>query len=129
MLRTGQKLRTATSTVQAITRMMNHSGVPDADGDDGIGNTTAAEELSIALKANRIVSQLSQAKLPDRTNHIWVTMMIAPATLATGCGAKSPKGTTSCAKWLPATSIRCSGLGRWWKNQLSGPGIGCVSWW
>ena len=44
-------------------------------------------------------------------------------------GEQQPKGTTSWAKWLPATSTRCSGLGRWWKNQLSGPGIGCVSWW
>ncbi len=46
------------------------------------------------------------------TSHSWVTTMIAAATLATGCGANNPNGTTSWAKWLPATSIRCSGLGR-----------------
>ena len=83
----------------------------------------------MALHANRIVTQLSQAKLPDATSHSWVTTMIAAAMLATGCGANNPNGTISCEKWLPATSIRCSGFGRWWKNQLSGPGMGCVSWW
>ena len=55
-----------------------------------------------ALNASRIVTQLSQAKLPDATSQSWVTTMIAAATAATGCGANKPNGTTSCAKWLPA---------------------------
>ncbi|CPA83087.1 Uncharacterised protein [Mycobacterium tuberculosis] len=38
--------------------------------------------------------------------------MIAAAMLAAGCGVNNPNGTTSWAKWLPATSIRCNGLGR-----------------
>ena len=59
-----------------------------------------------------IVSQFSQAKLPESTSHSWVTITIAAAMLATGCGANSANGTTSWAKWLPATSTRCSGLGR-----------------
>ncbi len=83
----------------------------------------------MALHANRMVTQFSQAKLPDATSHSWVTAMIAAATLATGWGANNPNGTSSCETWLPATSIRCSGLGRRWKNQLNGPGMGCVSWW
>ena len=71
-----------------------------------------------------IVSQFSQAKFPDATSHNCVTMTTAPATEPTGCGANNANGATSCEKWLPATSTRCSGLGRWWKNQLSGPGMG-----
>lgn len=66
----------------------------------------------MALHASRIVTQLSQAKLPDATSQSWVTTMIAAAPPATGCGANNPNGTTSWAKWFPATSTRCSGLGR-----------------
>ena len=83
----------------------------------------------MALNARTIVTQLSQEKLPDATSHSWVTTTMPAATLATGCGANNPNGTMSWAKWLPATSTRCSGLGRWWKNQLNGPGMGWVSWW
>src|ERR1700756_493954 len=129
MLRTGQMLRNTTSTVNATTRAENQTGGSASAGAFGSGSNAAAAEWSIALNARMIVSQFSHAKFPESTSHNWVTMMIAPATLATGCGAHNPNGTSSWAKWLPATSIRCSGLGRWWKNQLSGPGIGCVSWW
>lgn len=76
-----------------------------------------------------MVSQFSQAKFPDSTSHSWVTTMSPAATLATGCGVKSRNGTTSWVTWLAATSTRCTGLGSRWKNQLSGPGIGWVSWW
>ncbi|PQM45663.1 hypothetical protein C1Y40_04176 [Mycobacterium talmoniae] len=66
----------------------------------------------MALHAKMMVTQFSQAKFPEATSHSWVTMMIPAATLATGCGANNPNGTTSWATWLPATSTRCSGLGR-----------------
>ena len=75
-----------------------------------------------------IVTALSQAKLPLSISHSWVTMMLAAAMPATGCGVNSRKGTTSWATWLAATSTRCNGIGRWWNHQLSGPGIGWVSW-
>lgn len=75
------------------------------------------------------MSQFSQAKLPDTTSQSWVRMTIAAAALATGCGVNSATGTTSCAKWLAAVSTRWTGRGSRWKNQLSGPGMGCVSWW
>ena len=42
-----------------------------------------------------MVSQFSHEKLPDATSHNCVTMMIAAAVLATGCGAKRPNGTMS----------------------------------
>ncbi len=45
-------------------------------------------EVSTTEHAMTMVSQLSQAKLPDATSHSWVTMMTAAATLAAGCGAK-----------------------------------------
>ena len=102
----------STATVKATTRPANHCGGVDSPGCAGIGSTIAADESSMALNARMIVTQLSQAKLPDATSHSWVTTTIAAATLATGCGANNPNGTTSWAKWLPATSIRCSGLGR-----------------
>src|ERR1700738_4047629 len=111
-LRTGQKLSTTTRTVNAITSPTNHSGAPGSAGGAGIGSTAAAAELSIALKARVIVSQFSQAKLPESTNHSWVMTTIAAAALATGCGANNPNGTTSWVKWWTATSTRCSGLGR-----------------
>ncbi len=76
-----------------------------------------------------MVIQFSQAKLPDSTSHSCVATMIPAAYEATGCGVNSNTGTTSWVTWLAAHSTRCSGFGRWWKNQLSGPGIGCVSWW
>ncbi len=60
-----------------------------------MGSTLRAADCSIALHASKIVSQLSQEKLPDITNHSWVTMMITAAMLAIGCGANSPNGTTS----------------------------------
>ncbi len=81
-------------------------------GCSGMGSTAATDDASIALQPSRIVNQFSQAKLPDATSHSWVMTTIAPAMLATGCGANKPNGTISCAKWLPRTSTRCSGLGR-----------------
>ncbi len=95
-----------------MTSPANHTGGPGSGGGSGSGSTAAAEDWSIALTARMIVTQFSHAKLPDSTSHNCVTMTIAAATLATGCGANSANGTTSWAKWLPATSTRCSGLGR-----------------
>src|SRR5689334_4414940 len=112
MLRTGQYVMNSTAAVKATTRAANHCGVGDSAGCAGVGRTAATDESSMALKARMIVTQLSHAKLPDVTSQSWVTTTIAAATLATGCGANNPNGTTSWAKWLPATSIRCSGLGR-----------------
>ncbi|CAM5244260.1 hypothetical protein SXANM310S_04140 [Streptomyces xanthochromogenes] len=79
--------------------------------------------------ARTTVSQFSQAKFPESTSHNWVQMIRQAAMLATGCGVNRAMGTTSWTTWLAATSTRCRGFGRWWKNQLSGPGIGWVSWW
>ena len=76
-----------------------------------------------------MVRKLSHEKFPLSTNQACVSTMIAPAIDATGCGANRKNGTTSWAKKLPSTSMRWSGLGRWWKNQLRLLGIGCVSWW
>src|SRR5215218_3991495 len=104
MLRTGQKLSTTVAAVNAITKTANQSGGP--------GRAGAAPGAAIALKPRTMVTQFSQAKLPDSTSHSWVTITIAPAIPATGCGANSANGTISWAKWLPATSTRCSGLGR-----------------
>src|SRR4051812_28453598 len=87
-------------------------------------STVETVDVSTTLPASTIVNQFSQAKLPERTSHSWLTTMTAAAPLATGCGANRPNGTISWTTWLPATSIRCSGLGIRWKNQLSGPGIG-----
>src|ERR1700757_2835708 len=112
MLRTGQYVMNSTAALNAITGQANHSTGGGHAECAGIGKTVANEESSMALNANRIVTQLSQAKLPDATNHSWVITTIPPATLATGCGANNPNGTMSWAKWLPATSTRCSGLGR-----------------
>src|SRR3954470_9699009 len=99
MLRTGQKLSTTVAAVNAITKTANQSG--------GLGSAGPAAGAATALKPRTIVTQFSQAKLPESTNHSWVTITIAPAMPATGCGANSAKGTTSWAKWLPATSTRC----------------------
>ena len=129
MLRTGQKLSTTVRTVAASTAATNHTGASGTGGGVDTGTTRENAVASTALNASRIVSQFSHAKLPEATSHSCVTITIPAATDATGCGANSANGTTSCATWLPATSIRCSGLGRWWKNQLNGPGIGWVSWW
>src|ERR1700731_4804185 len=118
-----------TAPVNARARPTNHDGGADHAGCAGMLKSVASAESSMALNARTIVTQLSQAKLPDATSHSWVTTTMPAATLATGCGANNPNGTTSWAKWLPATSTRCSGLGRWWKNQLNGPGMGWVSWW
>src|ERR1700677_4793542 len=112
MLRTGQHLLSRTAALKVTTRPANHDGEGDRAGAAGTGSSLAAHDWSIALNARMIVSQLSQAKLPDATSHSWVMTMIAAETLAPGCGANSPNGTTSCAKGLAATSIRCSGLGR-----------------
>ena len=84
--------------MNTITRPANHEGGAESAGCAGIGSSAAADESSMALNARTIVTQLSQAKLPDATSHSWVTTMIAAATLATGCGANNPTGTTSCAK-------------------------------
>src|SRR5436309_6881616 len=102
----------STAPVKAITGTANHSGGGGQAGCAGSGISAAIEESSIALNASTIVTQLSQAKLPDATSHSWVTTTIPAATLATGCGVNNPNGTTSWATWLPATSTRCSGLGR-----------------
>src|SRR5689334_1041908 len=103
MFRTGQKLSTTDTAVNATTSAENQSG---ALGSACVSGT------AMALQPRMIVSQFSQAKLPDNTSHSCVTITIAPATLAIGCGANSANGTTNWAKWLPATSTRCSGLGR-----------------
>src|SRR6516162_1359873 len=102
----------STAPVNVITGPANHGGGADHAGCAGISKSVANDESSMALNARTIVTQLSQAKLPDATNHSWVTTTIPAATLATGCGANNPNGTMSWAKWLPATSTRCSGLGR-----------------
>src|SRR5690348_6048316 len=99
MLRTGQKLNQTPTAVNAITNAANQIGGPGRSRGAG---------AAIALTASTMVSQFSQAKLPDSTSHSWVTITTAPATPATGCGANSANGTTNCAKWLPATSDRKS---------------------
>src|SRR5579875_1814064 len=112
-----------------MTSASYHGGAGARGGGAGSGSARPASEVSTTEDAMTIVSQLSQAKLPEATSHSWVTIMTAAATLAAGCGANSASGAASCAAWLPSTSARCSGSGRWWKNQLSGPGIGWDSWW
>src|SRR6516164_9527074 len=102
----------STAPLNAITNPANHTGGAGHTGCAGAPKSVANEESSMALNANIIVTQLSQAKLPDTTNHSWVITTMPPATPATGCGANNPNGTMSWAKWLPATSTRCSGLGR-----------------
>src|SRR5689334_2370614 len=108
-----------TDAVTAVTTTSYQSGAAGRAGGRGRGSTEAASEPATAGRASTIVSQLSQAKLPESTSHSWVAMMTPAAALATGCGVNNKKGTTSWAKWLAATSTRCNGLGRWWKNQLS----------
>ncbi len=121
MLRTGRWLRPSSSADTARTTTTYHSGASGTSG--------ASAGNAITGRASTIVIQFSQAKLPDSTSHSCVTIIRAAAAVATGCGANSANGTTSWVTWLAATSTRCNGFGRWWKNQLSGPGIGCVSWW
>ncbi len=86
-------------------------------------------EKSTAVTASTIVSQFSHEKLPDRTSHSWVRIIRQAAPVAIGCGVNRNTGTTSWVTWLAPASTRCRGRGSRWKNQLSGPGIGCVSWW
>src|SRR5689334_3942407 len=86
----------------------------------------ATSDPSTVDTAMTMVSQFSQAKLPEATNHSWVTINNSAATVATGCGVNSRNGTPSWATWLAATSTRCSRSGSRWKYQLNGPGIGCV---
>lgn len=126
MLSTGCRLRNRTRAVTAQTRTANHTG---ADREAAAGGGPASPVKSTADTARVIVSQFSQAKLPDSTSHSCVAMTAPAAYEATGCGVNSRTGTTSCVTWLAAHSTRCRGGGRWWKNQLSGPAIGCVSWW
>ena len=76
-----------------------------------------------------MVRKFSHAKLPLSISHSCVTTMITAAAVATGCGANSRNGTTSCVPWLASTSTLCSDGGNRWKERLSGPGIGWVSWW
>ncbi len=121
MLRTGRWLRNTSSAATARTTTSYQSGAADTDGGSA-GNRTAD-------RASTMVIQFSQEKFPDSTSHSWVKIISAAAAVATGCGVNSRKGTTSCVTWFAATSTRCRGRGRWWKNQLSGPGIGWVSWW
>src|SRR5262245_45981882 len=93
------------------------------------GRTWASNDPSTAAQASAMVRKFSHEKLPLSTNHDCVTMMITAAMDESGSGANRNQGTTSCAAWLAATSTLWSGLGRWWKYQLNGLGIGWVSWW
>src|SRR5690606_21225885 len=93
----------------------------------GSGTRGASDGSRRAERASTTVIQFSHAKLPDSTSHSWVRIISAAAAEATGGGANTRNGTTSWVTWLAAASTRCSGRGRWWKNRLSGPGIGCVS--
>src|SRR5690606_38892772 len=129
-LRAGHQLSTSSTAPTATTTTANHSGVgPYARSGARDGTRPETTSSLTAEKASTIVTQLSQAKFPDSTSHSWVTTTTAAAHIATGCGARRRTGTTSWVTWLARTSTLCSGPGRWWKNQLSGPGIGWVSWW
>lgn len=121
MLSTGRWLRNSRNAATARTTTTYQSGA------SGVAGGSAGS--SRAGTASTIVIQLSQEKLPDSTSHSWVRIIRDAAAVAIGCGVKSRNGTISWVTWLAATSTRCSGLGSRWKNQLSGPGIGCVSWW
>ena len=83
----------------------------------------------MAEKASTMVIRLSHEKLPETSSQAWVTTITRADRRATGWGANRPNGTSSWVAWLASTSARCRGLGRWWKNQLRGPGRGWVSWW
>src|SRR5918999_991323 len=110
-------------TVSATTIAAYHPGGGSRCAGRGAPGQASAEA------ARTTASQLSQEKFPETISHSWVTMMIAAARLAYGCGANRPNGTMSWVRWLATTSTLCSGPGNRWKYQLSGPGIGCVSWW
>ena len=95
----GRQLRTTTSAVNATTRTAYQSGcVAGTSAGGAIPSVEAMVEVSITLAARTIVTQFNHAKFPDSTSQNWVTAMIAAATLAIGCGANNPNGTTSCAK-------------------------------
>src|SRR5262249_44888671 len=117
-----------TSTVRPMTATAYHVGAACSVG-ASTGSTVPSHPLSNAMTARLIVSTFSQEKLPDSTSHSCVITTTRPAAPATGWGVNKSHGTTSWAKWLAATSTRCSGGGSRWKYQLNGPGIGWVSWW
>src|SRR5215211_938857 len=116
----------AIPAVAAMTMTAYQVGAGESDG--GSTGNTESHALSKAINPSVIVMKFSQAKLPEITSQNCVAITISPATPATGCGTNRNHGTISCAKWLAATSTRCSGPGRRWKYQLNGPGIGWVSW-
>src|SRR5262249_29893714 len=93
------------------------------------GSRGASHALLSAQTAMAMVMKFSHEKLPDRISQAWVAMMTRPATPAAGWGANSANGTTTWAMWLASTSTRWARRGRWWKSQLSGFGMGWVSWW
>src|SRR6478752_2204739 len=95
----GRQLRTTTSVVNATTTTAYQSGcVAGASAGTAIPSVADTVAVSITLAARTIVTQFNHAKFPDSTSHSCVTAMIAPATLAIGCGANNPNGTISCAK-------------------------------
>ena len=49
-------------------------------------------DRSRADAARTMVSQFSQAKLPERTSHSWVTIIRQAAPVATGCGCEQQEG-------------------------------------
>src|SRR5690606_41865396 len=104
---------------------------PDASAGDAArpGSTGRGTSSETAANASGLVRQFSHAKLPDATSDSCVTTTSPAANEATGCGAKSRSGTTSCTTWFAATSTLCNGLGSAWKKAENGPGIGWVSWW
>src|SRR5262245_15516491 len=111
----------------AITIAVYQSGVVCMSG-GSTGRTALSTPPLTADSASAMVKKLSHEKLPLRTSQHWVTTMTRAPVVAIGSGANNNHGTTSCATWLAATSTRCIGFGRWWKYQLSGFGIGWVSW-
>lgn len=80
-----------------MTSASYHGGAGARCGTAGSGSTRPASQVSVTEQAMRIVSQLSQAKLPEATSHNWVTMMSAAAMLAAGCGANRASGAAICA--------------------------------
>ncbi len=129
--------------------MLNHTGVGAYSWSAGhAGSSQATARSSTAANATTIVIQLSHAKLPVSTSQPCVrtitaaaTVAIAPSTAVTSSAAplavpiapaaqtSSTHGATSCATWLPSTSTLCHQAGARCAQRLSGPGIGCVSWW
>lgn len=53
-------------------------------GGEGSAGGSAISEPSTAERASTMVSQFSQAKLPDSTSHNWVSTITPAAALATG---------------------------------------------